>query len=202
MILPHYKPSLCDNGTFTDQAPLIATMVDSKWARLKKWFRRKLRSQDTTLLPHQRDNCANKSPVSERVPAIHASKSESQPQDSSLPRDPWKSAFDQLGQEERDALKTGHVPSSTTDALNNVIETTKEKYEEYQEKGGIRVRKSTGEEVNIRKVAKRIIDVTLSVKEVISAGVACDPTGHAASAWAIVSLGLTVCVVGYAEERS
>ncbi|GAB1211518.1 hypothetical protein ATERTT37_000641 [Aspergillus terreus] len=167
-------------------------MVDSTSARLKNWLRRKLRSQDTTLLPHQTDTCANKSPVSERVSEVHTSESELQPQGSSPPRDLWKSAFDQLGQEERDALQTSHVPSSTTDALSNVIEATKEKYEEYQEKGGIRVRKSTGEEVNIRKVARRIIDATLSFKEVISAGVACDPTGHAASAWAIVSLGLTM----------
>lgn len=75
-------------------------------------------------------------------------------------------------------------------------------YKEYQEKGRIRIRKSTGEDVNIRKVSQRIIDATLSFKEVISAGVACDPAGHAASAWAILSLGLTVCVAGYVRKQS
>ncbi|KAI9035476.1 NACHT and WD40 domain protein [Aspergillus affinis] len=132
-------------------------MADSKSTRLKRWFRQTLGSQDNTFIPHQTDNCVHHPSVSECASAALAGESQSQPQNPSSPQDLWKSAFDQLLAEEKKALRTS-VVSSTTDAINNVIETTKEKYEEYQEKGGIRIRKSTGEEVNIRKMAKNHYD--------------------------------------------
>lgn len=175
-------------------------MADSKSTRLKRWFRQTLGSQANTSIPHQTDNCVHHPSVSECASAARAGESQSQPQNPYSPQDLWQSAFDQLLAEEKKALRTS-VVSSTTDAINNVIETTKEKYEEYQEKGGIRIRKPTGEEVNIRKVSKKIIDAALSFKEVISAGVACDSTGHAAGAWAIVSLGLTVCGVENCRQQ-
>ncbi|KAJ6023799.1 NACHT and WD40 domain protein [Penicillium herquei] len=162
-------------------------------SRFKEWYRQKVkRPHDTTPQAHHTYDCADHSSVPKLALASRTSDGQSQLQEPSPPQDLWKSAFDQLGQEEQHALRTSLVPSSTTDVLNNVIETTKEKYEEFQEKGGIRIRKSTGEEVNIRKVSQKIINATLSFKEFISAGVACDPTGHAASAWAVVSLGLTM----------
>lgn len=187
---------LCDDRTLTDQARSIATMIHFRSARWKKWLHRDGGSQNTAPPPHQADQCTNDSPASECTSAPYASECQSQPRNPQPLQDLWKSAFDLLSREERNALQTNLVSSSTTATLNDVIETTREKYEIYQEKGGIRIRKSTGEEVNIRKISKKIINATLSFKEVISAGVACDPTGHAASAWAIVSLGLTVCVVG------
>ncbi|KAI3055665.1 hypothetical protein CBS147353_11284 [Aspergillus niger] len=167
-------------------------MVHFRSARWKNWFHRDGGSQNIAPPPHQADHCTNDSPASECASAPYASECQSQPRSPPPLQDLWKSAFDLLSREERNALRTSLVPSSTTDALNDVIETTKEKYEIYQEKGGIRIRKSTGEEVNIRKISRKIINATLSFQEVISAGVACDPTGHAASAWAIVSLGLTM----------
>ncbi|BCR98592.1 NACHT and WD40 domain protein [Aspergillus luchuensis] len=161
-------------------------------ARLRKWLHRDGGSQNTAPPPHQADHCTNHSPASEYASAPCASECQSQSRNPPPSQDLWKSAFDLLSREEQNALRTSLVSSSTTDALNNVIETTKEKYEIYQEKGGIRIRKSTGEEISIRKISKKIINATISFQEVISAGVACDPTGHAASAWAIVSLGLTM----------
>lgn len=192
---------LCDDRTLTDQACSIVTMVHFK-ARLRKWLHRDGGSQNTAPPPHQADHCTNHSPASEYASAPCASECQSQSRNPPPSQDLWKSAFDLLSREEQNALRTSLVSSSTTDALNNVIETTKEKYEIYQEKGGIRIRKSTGEEISIRKISKKIINATISFQEVISAGVACDPTGHAASAWAIVSLGLTVCVIGCFRQQS
>ncbi|KAI2885980.1 hypothetical protein CBS13152_7275 [Aspergillus niger] len=175
-------------------------MVHFKSARWKKWLHRDGGSQNIAPPPHQANHCNDDSPASELASAPCASECQARPRKPPPSQDLWKSAFDLLSREEQNALQTSLVPSSTTDALNDVIETTKEKYEIYQEKGGIRIRKSTGEEINIRKIFKRIINATLSFKEVISAGVACDPTGHAASVWAIVSLGLTMAE-NYSDRR-
>lgn len=53
-------------------------------------------------------------------------------------------------------------------------------------------RGSGKEDINIRDIAHRILDATLSFKNIINAIAAFDPTNHASSAWAIVSLGLTM----------
>lgn len=46
--------------------------------------------------------------------------------------------------------------------------------------------------LNIRDFSRTIINAALSFEKIISVAVAFDPTGHAASAWAIISLSLTV----------
>ncbi|KAJ5611660.1 hypothetical protein N7528_008765 [Penicillium herquei] len=123
-----------------------------------------------------------------------------QPGDSSSPSDLWQCAFEQLEQKERDELKL-HSKSSSDEQIrddthpNNmveqVIETTKDIYEDYQKTGGLRIKTSTGD-VDLRKVAGKIINAALSAQDLISKGVGCDPTGHAAIAWAVISLGLTM----------
>lgn len=42
-------------------------------------------------------------------------------------------------------------------------------------------------------VMSKILDATLSSKDMIAAIAVFDPTGHASRAWTIVSLGLIVC---------
>jgi hypothetical protein len=108
----------------------------------------------------------------------------------STPKDLWQSAFEKLGDKERTILST--IPVSTTSNVNDkypqalasiseVIRLTEEQYE--QSKVDRRIRESS----------QRIINAALSFKDIISAVAASDPTHHAASAWTIVSLGLTVC---------
>jgi hypothetical protein len=155
--------------------------------------------------PNQTDVHADRTPVARTL--AHASQSsiaQSQFEKPFSPQDLWQVAFDQLDKKEQEILlqENGSAPtnqnggnhSRTTDLIDEVIRETKEQYEEYM-LGGIKIRRSTGEEIDLRKVSRKIIDAALSFKEVISAAVACDPTGHAASAWAVVSLGLTVSYV-------
>jgi hypothetical protein len=99
--------------------------------------------------------------------------------------DLWKIAYDHLDGEQREILsnlndKGNH--SQTKALLDEVIHVTKEKYEEYQQKA----------DGTLRQTSRKIINATLSFKDIITAVAGIDPTQHAASAWAIVSLGLTV----------
>jgi hypothetical protein len=64
-------------------------------------------------------------------------------------------------------------------------------YKEYQQ-AGITIKWSTGEDVDLRKLSRKILNAALSFKDIVSTVVAFDPTHHAASAWAVVSLGLTM----------
>jgi hypothetical protein len=75
--------------------------------------------------------------------------------------------------------------------IDGVIQITEEQYQQYQQ-GGIRIRRSTGEDVDLRKLSGKIIHAALSFKDVVSTVVTFDPTHHAACAWAVISLGLTV----------
>lgn len=144
----------------------------------------------------------NASPTSTAPASATASRSSIvETQERSLPQDLWQFAYDQLGQKEREILSRVQIPAlpindakdtSRTEAiLNSVIRITEEQYEKYQQ-GGIKIQRSTGENINIRQYSQKIINAALSFKDIISAVVAFDPTHHAASAWAVVSLGLTV----------
>lgn len=118
-------------------------------------------------------------------------------------KDLWKTAFDQLDKTQQHVLSAVGVASRpdgfsygygspTRQILDDIIQTTKEDYEEYQA-GGLKIRGLKGEVIDIRNVSERIINAASSVKDIVSTVVAFDPTCHAHCAWAIVSLGLTVC---------
>ncbi|KAJ5647182.1 hypothetical protein N7490_003554 [Penicillium lividum] len=128
-------------------------------------------------------------------------KAQPQPIDPSTPQDLWQCAFEQLDQKDQDVLRSGHQSVSKErdeidfrpkNIVEQVIESTENMYHEYQQEGGIKVKNPMGEDVELRKVAEKILNAAISVQNVINKGVACDPTGHAASAWALVSLGLTM----------
>jgi hypothetical protein len=148
-------------------------------------------------------------PASASASASQTSVTQPRSEDSRSPKDLWQSAFDQLDQDEQDVLLQRNISTSsnkndennlrTAQLINEVIKITKERYEGYQQ-GGIKIRRSTGEEIDLRKTSQKIIDAALSFKDIINAGVAFDPTGHAASAWAVVSLGLTVRVENNVED--
>ncbi|KAJ6176749.1 hypothetical protein N7485_003663 [Penicillium canescens] len=107
----------------------------------------------------------------------------------STPEDLWQSAFDKLGGRERTLLlKIQFLTTSnkndkhpqTLASVKEVIRLTEEQYEQSKVDG------------RIRESSQRIINAALTFKDIISAVAASDPTHHAASAWAIVSLGLTI----------
>ncbi|KAJ5319743.1 hypothetical protein N7508_000026 [Penicillium antarcticum] len=114
--------------------------------------------------------------------------------------DLWQIAFNQLSQEEQNVLQSTNGLVSdvqkngkgTSDVINQVIETTKQEYKNYQKRGGIKIKRSKGEDIDLRQLSQKIINAALLFKDIISVGAACDPTGHAASAWTIVSFGLTM----------
>ncbi|KAE8422921.1 hypothetical protein BDV36DRAFT_244323 [Aspergillus pseudocaelatus] len=125
-----------------------------------------------------------------------------QAQDAPCPQDLWQSAYDQLDQKEQQLLSTlkfspnqlgdnqnGHSPTEAI--IEKVIQGTKQQYEEYQN-GSIKIRRSTGEDIDLRKLSRNIIDAALSFKDIVSTIVAYDPSCYAASAWAVISLGLTM----------
>jgi hypothetical protein len=159
------------------------------------------KTRDAKAQPDRTQVCPDRrSGTPGSLSADETSKGQSHSEDPITPQDLWQCAFSQLDQKNQNILLK-HNPASTNrcenrsrviDEINYVIETTEKRYEEHQGRGSIRIRQLNGEDIDLRKVAGKIIDAALSFKDVISAGVACDPTGHAASAWAVVSLGLTV----------
>lgn len=115
--------------------------------------------------------------------------------------DLWQRAFDEIEPKEQQLIQSilltqphKDINSSDSDvntdpgvmdrlkALTGVIEAVKTQYEIDQRKS------------KIKEPTQKIIKAALSFKDLIQAAVAFDPTGHATSVWAIVSLGLTVCL--------
>ncbi|KAF4232367.1 hypothetical protein CNMCM6805_010013 [Aspergillus fumigatiaffinis] len=119
----------------------------------------------------------------------------------SLHCDLWKSAYDQLNPEERDILSQVQVTtrrvnndesrSQTVVIIDDVIQITEEQYKEYQQKG-MKVRRSEGKDIDLRKLSRKILNAALSFKDVVNTVVSFDPTHHAASAWAVISLCLSM----------
>ncbi|OJJ81248.1 NACHT and WD repeat domain-containing protein [Aspergillus glaucus CBS 516.65] len=80
----------------------------------------------------------------------------------------------------------------TVQLIDKVVRLTEKQYENYC-KGGWNISQGAGkEDIKLRDVGQRILDATLSFKDIISKVAVFDPTGHASSAWGIVSLGLTM----------
>lgn len=105
----------------------------------------------------------------------------------------WQDAFSQLDTDKQNLLLLGlekegkdHDKEMTSAkieiALQSVIETVQQQHE-------IRTLKNDNK---VHKAAKEILGAASSLREVIGAAVACDPTGHASTAWTIISLGLKV----------
>ncbi|CRG89821.1 Vegetative incompatibility protein HET-E-1 [Talaromyces islandicus] len=102
----------------------------------------------------------------------------------------WQTAYGQLDEKERDILSTEQAPTDWSDCGNHpqsnvlidkVILLTEKQYEEYQQKDG-----------KLRQSCQKIINAPLSFKDIVSAVAAAAPTHLAATAWTIVSLGLTI----------
>ncbi|KAI9041045.1 NACHT and WD repeat domain-containing protein [Aspergillus affinis] len=105
-------------------------------------------------------------------------------------KDFWQMAHDELTESDRNTL-AALLPSTaikpqdadgarTKEILDGIVKATEAQYREKGEKNGFRV------------TAHKILNSALSFQDVISNTVKFDPTGYASSAWAIVSLGLTM----------
>ena len=117
--------------------------------------------------------------------------------------DLWQIAYEELSPADRGILastspqveKPSLHRSKTLEIVDDVIEATKRQYEEYQ-KGGLRIRKGPDkDDINLRDIAHKILNATLSFRGIANVLVAGDQTGTASIAWGIVLLGLTVCVL-------
>lgn len=95
--------------------------------------------------------------------------------DKSAPRDLWKEAFDGLDPSRRQYLPANGP--ATKDPIQKVIDDTTAKYEEWQ-KGGLKIHRKTGNDINLRDSAEKIISRAMKFQQIISKGVSFDPTGH------------------------
>ncbi|OJJ68072.1 hypothetical protein ASPBRDRAFT_47014 [Aspergillus brasiliensis CBS 101740] len=102
----------------------------------------------------------------------------------------WQIAYDELTESDPDSVAilfppTGIKPRNAGDARTREIldEVVKAIEAQYREKG-----KKDG----IRATAHKILNSVLSFQDIISNIAKFDPTGYTSSAWAIVSLGLTM----------
>ncbi|OJJ71136.1 hypothetical protein ASPBRDRAFT_30878 [Aspergillus brasiliensis CBS 101740] len=109
-------------------------------------------------------------------------------------RNLWQEAYNALDEKQRQNMNPVEVHEQSSDnhdvdsnpvckRLDEVIQTVKAQYE---------IRMSKRGDSQLRDAASKILAATLSYKEIISAIVVFDPTGHASSAWTVVSLGLTM----------
>ncbi|KAH1596333.1 hypothetical protein KXX44_006640 [Aspergillus fumigatus] len=105
-------------------------------------------------------------------------------------KDYWQMAYNELSKRDQDTLTT-LLPATAADPqeagrartkeiLNRVIKATKTQYSE-----------AKGEDA-IQATANKILSSAQSFQDVVSNAVKFDPTGYASSAWAVVSLGLTM----------
>ncbi|GKZ52445.1 hypothetical protein AnigIFM49718_000327 [Aspergillus niger] len=113
------------------------------------------------------------------------------------PKDLWQVAFDNLDPKQKQWLSKDE--QSPTKVIQEVISETKTKYTEYKKKELI-IRKHDGGEIKVREIAQNILAAALNVQQIITAIVSFDPSGHASSAWTIVSLGLTMVQRGIARR--
>lgn len=125
----------------------------------------------------------------------------------SAQRDLWKEAFHGL-----DPSRKQYLPANgpaTRDPIQKVIDDTTAKYEEWK-KGGLRVHRKTGNDINLRDSAEKIISRAMKFQQIVSKGVSFDPTGYgklqinlspegvilrrptACSAWTVISFGMSV----------
>ncbi|PIG87074.1 hypothetical protein AARAC_004286, partial [Aspergillus arachidicola] len=150
--------------------------------------------QDNTVL-HDKPNGEQREQSRQQGQSIDTSLN---PPESDPPTKPdlWQRAFDDLEPEKQQLIKSIPMPKynktiecndvklnpdtvARLKALSGVVETVKTQYEIDQEKS------------RIKEPAQKIVKAVLSFQDFIQAAVTFDPTGHATSVWAVVSVGLT-----------
>ncbi|KAJ5626764.1 hypothetical protein N7528_004191 [Penicillium herquei] len=116
-------------------------------------------------------------------------------------RDLWKEAYEDLDPDDKKYVPASGSrrasDSTSRAAINGVIEDTKARYTEWKN-GGLRIGGNNGG-INIRDYTERIVNAALKASDLISMFVSFDPTGHASSAWTVISFGMSV--VGNSLDR-
>ncbi|KAE8314660.1 hypothetical protein BDV41DRAFT_563510 [Aspergillus transmontanensis] len=146
------------------------------------------RALDELKKYHKQDEAETpECPVSKTTPADEKAVERS---DKPSNADLWQRAFDELNGDLKGRLRQDEA-MSPEHAIKEVIDRTKESFEAYQN-GGLKFKKYDGKEVNVRDVAKKILNSAIHCSDIIKGIAAFDPSNHASSAWGIVSLGLTM----------
>ncbi|OOO09066.1 WD-40 repeat-containing protein [Aspergillus oryzae] len=113
-------------------------------------------------------------------------------------QDLWKAAYANLDPEDQrrltllyDSNGASHTnrESRMVEIVNTIIETTKKQYDEHQRRG-LKIKRSRGDDINIRDSVLKIVSATLSFRDIIMAVAVFDPTGYADKVWGLVSVGL------------
>ncbi|KAJ5353699.1 hypothetical protein N7541_006263 [Penicillium brevicompactum] len=78
-----------------------------------------------------------------------------------------------------------------TAAINQVVDDTTAKYEQWQ-KGGLKIRRKDGNDIKLRDCSERILNAALQASDVITKAVSFDPTGKASTAWMVISFGMSI----------
>ena len=97
-----------------------------------------------------------------------------------LSRDLWEDAFGKMDEGKQKLLGQIKEPDGPH-VVDTVAKQTEKMYREHEEKGW---------EADFKKRFDSALKSVIKCKELIGACVVSDPTGHAAAAWTIVSLGL------------
>ena len=95
-------------------------------------------------------------------------------------RDLWEEAFTKLDKDKQDLLCKVERPQGPK-VVDNVAKQTEQLYREHERRGW---------QANFKKGFESVLKSVLECRELIGACLASDPTGYAAAAWTIVSLGL------------
>ncbi|KAL4963600.1 uncharacterized protein BDV14DRAFT_201791 [Aspergillus stella-maris] len=101
-------------------------------------------------------------------------------------KDFWEIAYQSMSEDEQsslNALRYRRGNGSISAVLDDTITTVEAQFE---------IRQLKDNSSSVRRATKAILDAAFSAKEIIAGITAVDPTGHASSAWAVVSLGLKI----------
>lgn len=90
--------------------------------------------------------------------------------------DLWQRAFDELNEDLKGQLREDEA-ISPENAIKEVIDRTKESFKAYQN-GGLKFKKYDGKEVNVRDVAKKILNSAIHCSDIIKGIAAFDPSNH------------------------
>ena len=109
-------------------------------------------------------------------------------------RNLWQEAFAALDGAQQDLLSSieNDQGSNLVQSVVSMADETAKRYHKSQEAGWKMSWADGKSEINLRAAAQKTLSSVLRFKELVGAGVALDPTGHAASAWTIISLGLRI----------
>ncbi|KAE8326170.1 hypothetical protein BDV39DRAFT_193890 [Aspergillus sergii] len=167
----------------------IQNKTHSIFGRLKSVFRGRKRDEDTRLTsPKQSMSDITADPDAKSDPA--KPENDISKTNNHDVKGFWQMAYDELTESDPNSIAilfppTGTKPQDADDAqtreiLGKVVKATKA---QYRKKGG---------KDGIRATAEKILNSALSFQDIVSNIAKFDPTGYASSAWAIVSLGLTM----------